>query len=65
MTPFLGTDVDLDRAVAAMFRHIDHVVPPEELAALVDLMLDHGYPRAAILNIMGGNHVRIAAEVWK
>jgi microsomal dipeptidase-like Zn-dependent dipeptidase len=99
VTPFLGAHVDLDRAVAAMFRHIDHVVqlvgpdyagvaldyvfdmqelydyfsassalfppekgydqgfqfvPPEQLAALVDVMLDHGYPRAAILNIMGG-----------
>jgi membrane dipeptidase len=110
VTPFLGADVDLDRAVAAMFPHIDHVVqlvgpdhvglaldyvfdmqelydyfsaspalfppengydqgfqfvPPEQIAGLVERMLDHGYPRAAILNIMGGNHVRIAAEVWK
>lgn len=109
-TPFLGDNVGLDRAVAAMFRHIDHIVqlvgpehvglgldyvfdmqelqdyfdahpelwppgsgygashqfvPPEQLDALVDLMVDHGYPRAAILNIMGGNHVRVAAEVWK
>ena len=40
-------------------------VPPEQIAALVDLMLDHGYPREAILKIIGGNHMRVAAAAWK
>lgn len=108
VTPFLG--VTADGPVAAMFRHIDHVVqlvgpdyvglaldyvfdmqelqqyfsarpdlfppeegygddfpfvPPEQIAALVDLMLDQGYPREAILKIVGGNHMRVAAATWK
>ena len=105
---FLG--VAADGPVAAMFRHIDHVVqlvgpdhvglaldylfdaqelqdyfsahpdlyppergyggnfqivPPESIAALVDLMLDHGYPREAVRKIIGGNHMRIAATAWR
>ena len=105
--PFLG--VTTDGPVAAMFRHIDHVVqlvgpdhvglaldyvfdmqelqdyfrahrdafppeegygenfqfvPPEQIPPLVDLMLDRGYPREAVLKIIGGNHMRVAAQVW-
>ena len=40
-------------------------VAPESIPALIDTMLDHGYAREAIANIMGGNHLRVAAAVWK
>lgn len=39
-------------------------VPPEQIAPLVDLMLARGYPREAILKIIGGNHLRVAAAAW-
>jgi membrane dipeptidase len=39
-------------------------VPPEQIAPLVDLLLDRGYPREAIRKIVGGNHLRVAAEAW-
>jgi membrane dipeptidase len=38
---------------------------PERIPALADIMLEHGYPREAILKIMGGNHLRVASAVWK
>jgi len=105
--PFLG--VDEDGPVAAMVRHIDHMVqlvgpdhvglaldyvfdmqelhdyfaahpesfppeagygesfqfvPPEQIPPLIDLLLDRGYPREAILKIIGGNHLRVAAQAW-
>lgn len=38
---------------------------PESIPALIDMMLEHGYPREAIAKITGGNHLRVAAAVWK
>lgn len=38
---------------------------PERIPKLVDAMIDHGYPRADILKIVGGNHLRVASAVWK
>jgi membrane dipeptidase len=38
---------------------------PERIPALADVMLEHGYPREAVLKIIGGNHLRVAAAVWK
>ncbi|MFZ1904770.1 MAG: membrane dipeptidase [Steroidobacteraceae bacterium] len=38
---------------------------PERIADLVDAMLEHGYPREAVLKIIGGNHLRVASAVWK
>ena len=34
-------------------------VPPEQISPLIDLMCDRGYPREAILKIVGGNHIRV------
>jgi membrane dipeptidase len=39
-------------------------VPPEQIPALIGLLLDRGYPRDAILKIIGGNHLRVAAAAW-
>lgn len=38
---------------------------PESIPALIDTMLDHGYSHETIVKIMGGNHLRVAAAVWK
>jgi membrane dipeptidase len=38
---------------------------PERIPALADVMRQHGYPREAILKIVGGNHLRVASAVWK
>jgi membrane dipeptidase len=36
------------------------IIEPERLPALVQVMLDHGYPQSAIRMILGENHLRIA-----
>lgn len=41
------------------------MVEPERLPSFVQLMLDRGYPVDAIVKIAGGNHMRIARQVWK
>jgi membrane dipeptidase len=40
-------------------------VAPERLPALVQLMLDHQYSRESVGKILGANHLRVAAAVWK
>lgn len=39
-------------------------VPPEQIPPLIALLLERGYPREAILKIIGGNHLRVAAAAW-
>jgi membrane dipeptidase len=41
------------------------MVEPERLPAVVQMMVDHGYPPAAIAQILGGNHLRIARTCWR
>jgi membrane dipeptidase len=38
---------------------------PEQMVELVELMLGHGYPDAAIVGILGGNWERVSEAVWK
>ena len=38
---------------------------PERIPDLVGVMIEHGYPREAVLKIIGGNHLRVASAVWK
>lgn len=38
---------------------------PERLPELVQVMLDHQYPPAAIAQILGGNHLRVASACWR
>ena len=38
---------------------------PEQIAELVQLMLEHGYPDDAIIGILGRNWARVCDEVWK
>jgi membrane dipeptidase len=40
------------------------MVEPERLTALVQMMIDHGYPTEAIVQIVGGNHLRVAKTCW-
>jgi membrane dipeptidase len=40
-------------------------IEPERLPHLVQAMLDHEYPEEAIVKILGGNHLRVAATVWE
>ncbi len=37
---------------------------PEQLPELVQMMLDHGYPEAAVRDILGGNYLRVCRQVW-
>jgi membrane dipeptidase len=39
--------------------------PPNALTPLIALMDDAGYPEEAILGIIGGNWMRVAADTWK
>jgi membrane dipeptidase len=41
------------------------MIEPERLSALVQSMIDHQYPREAIAQILGGNHLRIARTCWR
>ena len=41
------------------------MVEPERLRSIVQMMLAHGYPIEDISKILGGNHLRVAEEVWK
>jgi membrane dipeptidase len=41
------------------------MVEPERIPELVDEMLRRGYPDDAIRRILGGNHLRVARQVWK
>ncbi len=38
---------------------------PERLPALVQTMIDHQYPQEAIVQILGGNHLRVAEACWR
>lgn len=38
---------------------------PERISSVVDAMFQHGYSREAVMKIVGGNHLRVAAAVWK
>lgn len=40
-------------------------VQPEQLARLVDIMLEHGYADATVRAVLGENYLRVAAQVWK
>ena len=40
-------------------------VQPDEVIALVDLMLDRGYDEVSIRGILGENFLRLARQVWK
>lgn len=40
------------------------IAAPESIKPLIDVMLANGYPREAILKILGGNHMRVAAAIW-
>ena len=40
-------------------------VQPEQLPALVERMLTAGYSDSDILGILGGNYLRIAAQIWR
>ncbi|MGD9919955.1 MAG: dipeptidase [Variibacter sp.] len=48
---------------------VDHTVTgfatPEQLVDLTELMVGHGYPDESISNILGGNFLRVASQVWK
>jgi len=37
---------------------------PEQLEILTGLMLSHGYSEEAVLNILGGNYLRICRSAW-
>ncbi len=37
----------------------------EEVMGLTQMMLDHGYPDKAIINILGENWARVSEQVWK
>lgn len=39
-------------------------VLPEQIAELASLMGASGYPEVAIRQILGGNYLRIAKEIW-
>jgi membrane dipeptidase len=76
----LGFDYvyDIDSLIQYV-RKVPHVWPPyegepmvrhnyagsEQMVALVQLMLDHGYPTDAIVQILGGNWERVSRQVWK
>lgn len=75
----LGTDYVVDAAaVSAIFierpdewpvdESADYrdlrYLPPEALPEVVALMVRAGYDEAAVSDILGGNYLRIAAEVW-
>jgi membrane dipeptidase len=38
---------------------------PEQLVELTGLMLEHGYSKADVQAILGGNYVRICEKVWR
>ena len=41
------------------------MAPPECLPRIADLLLKRGYSSDDVRKIMGGNHLRIAREVWR
>jgi len=41
------------------------MLAPEELPALVDELLRHGFNDADVSAVLGGNWMRIAQQVWK
>ena len=42
-----------------------HYAQPSQIPELTQSMLDRGYDRSAVLDILGGNYVRIYGEAWK
>lgn len=61
---------DLMRAKPDMYPPADYPIPqeffaPEQLAGLVDVMLQHGYGEQEIRGILGENFLRVARAVWK
>lgn len=41
------------------------MMEPERMPDIAEALLRNGYSEADVRNIMGGNHLRIAREVWK
>jgi membrane dipeptidase len=41
------------------------MMEPERLPQIADALLRRGYAEADVRNIMGGNHLRIAEQVWR
>ena len=42
-----------------------NMIPPDAIAAIVDVMLARSYPEEDIKKILGGNFLRVAQAVWK
>lgn len=42
-----------------------HYARPRQIVEVVDIMLTHGYAPTDISQILGGNYLRICAQVWK
>jgi membrane dipeptidase len=42
-----------------------HYAQPSQIPELTQSMLDRGYDRSAVLDILGGNYLRIYGEAWK
>ncbi len=40
-------------------------IQPEQLVAVVDLLLEHQYSEADVRGILGENYARVAEQVWK
>lgn len=41
------------------------MMPPERIPQIADRLLQQGYREEDLRNILGGNHMRIARQVWK
>jgi membrane dipeptidase len=41
------------------------IMQPEQIPEIAELLLRLGYRESDVVNIMGGNHLRIAQRVWK
>ncbi len=75
----IGLDYVFDMAeIEEYFRTMRHTFPddgelreppkfvaPEQLVEIVALLLEHGYGGEDLAKILGGNHLRIANQVWK
>lgn len=47
------------------YRRPVEMLPPTRIVEIVQLLLDWGYPRDAIIAVLGENWRRVAAKVWK
>ena len=57
-----GTDL---HSVRGEFMRPTPMVEPERLADIVATLLDHGYGEAAVRQILGENHLRVARRCWR